>query len=172
MKNDNDVICFVKNIKDKKITICHKNKLGDCKETKYKVNTNKDGVFIKLIKNERTYLVTDTPPKFQGNLCSLFTSEFREPSELFTHNPVVSIIFVINSKGDIVQKGFLRPDLKYFFNEYTNNVIEQIENTNAFLPALIDSVPVSSIYSIVISYSDLNCIEGGFSKNWKEKNYR
>ena len=141
---------------------------GYCSLSKYKVFYENDLSFIKLDK-EKIYLYPEQLAEFKGDLCSLFTENFEEPDKLYSHSPNVVLFFITNSAGNIVEKGFLRPDSETYYTDYSYKILEDIENENAFIPAQIDGKPVSSIYTKVILYSNLSCMDRNLGKVWSKK---
>ena len=156
---DNDVtINRLIKIKEKAIQIFYKRAASEIKTKKIKIYRNGKNSFIYL-KNKKIYLSTDTAAKFNGDLCSLISKDFIDPIVIPSHNPVVSVLFILNSKGNIISKGLLRPDLDNYFNEFTLRRLREISDTHSFTPARINGMAVNSIFKYSIQFSNLQCSE-------------
>lgn len=166
---DNCTISLFQKHKERKIKFCSNYDLNNkiCEVEMFKIYCKEDHKYLKM-DGQKVYLSADQNPTYKGEICEKFYSKFKEPDPFFTHDPVLSLLFIINSKGDISHKGFLRPDLEDYYNNYVSDILCEIENTNTFNPALINGEPVSCVYSLYLYFSDLDCKENDFNLHMRK----
>ena len=123
-----------------------------------KMNKDKEYRFFNF-KEQKVYFDVDKKAIFNGDLCGLFTLDFKDSDKLYNHSPVVSLIFIVDNEGTIISKGFIRKDIAGYYNDYALKILSQINDKKAFLPAIVDGKTQSSIYTLSVHFSNLKCIE-------------
>jgi len=84
----------------------------------------------------------DIPSMIEINMDSLVNSQLKNPTKEPATQPIIDLIFLIDSNGEIIASGFKKESTDMYFNTEALRIIKNI-NLKA-KPAIIDNKPVCS----------------------------
>ena|SRR5687767_7264530 len=157
---NNDDQCYISDlkIKNKRSLIFYYQDENDqyCYSEKLRIKKINNKRFFKY-KDESIYLDVDSIPKPKFDLCALFKMNENDLDSFYMHNPVVTVTFIVNANGVVLDLGIIKPDSENFYNRFSLSKLENLLNSNLFSPGILNGRAVGSMYSLAIFYSNSQC---------------